>query len=122
MTSVATIVEEIQARKIGTAAIHKVHVLGVYRIDKCGEISLINDYIYFMKDEYKRGGVTIVRGDSLDYYERWESPVVIMSDGPYGLGSFPGDPPTPFQLDSWYEPHIEVMWFGSHLVDCVPQQ
>lgn len=62
-----------------------------------------------MKDEYKRGGVAIVRGDSLDYYEKWESPVVIMSDGPYGLGSFPGDPPTPYQLDAWYEPHI-IQW------------
>lgn len=62
-----------------------------------------------MKEEYKRGGVSMVRGDSLDYYDTWEPPVVIMSDGPYGLGSFPGDPPTPFQLDSWYEPHI-IEW------------
>jgi site-specific DNA-methyltransferase (adenine-specific) len=59
-----------------------------------------------MKLEYTRDGVKIFKGDSLNLYERWESPVVIISDGPYGLGSFIGDPPTPFQLDKWYEPHI----------------
>jgi len=59
-----------------------------------------------MKAEYQRDGVKIYKGDSLNLYEKWESPVVIISDGPYGLGSFVGDPPTPFQLDQWYEPHI----------------
>jgi len=42
----------------------------------------------------------------LDFYEHWKSPIVIISDGPYGLNSFIGDPPTPSQLDEWYEPHI----------------
>lgn len=52
-------------------------------------------------------GITIVRGDALDLYARWPSPTVIISDGPYGLGSFPGDPPTPDTLAQWYRPHIE---------------
>lgn len=59
-----------------------------------------------MKAEYTRDDVKIFKGDSLNLYEKWESPIVIISDGPYGLGSFIGDPPTPFQLDKWYEPHI----------------
>jgi site-specific DNA-methyltransferase (adenine-specific) len=59
-----------------------------------------------MRAEYTRDGVKIFKGDSLNLYEKWEPPVVIISDGPYGLGSFIGDPPTPFQLDQWYEPHL----------------
>lgn len=43
--------------------------------------------------------------DAADCYESWPSPTVIVSDGPYGLGSFPGDPPTPAGLADWYEPH-----------------
>jgi len=46
-------------------------------------------------------------GDALDMYARWPAPVVIVSDGPYGLGSFPGDPPTPDGLADWYRPHVE---------------
>jgi len=30
-----------------------------------------------------------------------------MVDGPYGLGGFPGDPPTPDGLAAWYEPHAK---------------
>src|SRR5206468_157754 len=30
----------------------------------------------------------------------------IRADGPYGLGQFPGDPPTPGGLPEWYEPHV----------------
>lgn len=59
------------------------------------------------KLKYKRDGVVIFKGDSLNLYNQWESPTVIISDGPYGLGSFPGDPPTPDELDTWYEPHVK---------------
>ncbi len=44
--------------------------------------------------------------DSLTRYPFWPAPTVILSDGPYGLGLFPGDPPTPNQLAEWYEPHV----------------
>ena len=30
---------------------------------------------------------------------------MIISDGPYGIGSFPGDPQSPEELPEWYEPH-----------------
>jgi len=39
-------------------------------------------------------------------YPRWPPPTVIVSDGPYGLARFPGDPPTPDGLAEWYAPHI----------------
>lgn len=59
------------------------------------------------KNKYSRDGVVIIKGDSLQLYEKWDSPTIIISDGPYGLGSFLGDPPTPDELDVWYEPHVK---------------
>lgn len=46
-------------------------------------------------------------GDALDFYEKWETPTVIISDGPYGIKGFPGDLVSPHGLDKWYEPHIK---------------
>lgn len=56
--------------------------------------------------QYERGGAHIFHGDSLKLYTDWPSPVTILSDGPYGVSGFPGDPPTPHGLGQWYEPHI----------------
>ena len=56
--------------------------------------------------QYERGGVHIFHGDSLKLCPDWPSPVTILSDGPYGVAGFPGDPPTPHELGQWYEPHI----------------
>ena len=39
-------------------------------------------------------------------YAYWPAPTVIVSDGAYGLGLFPGDPATPAALEEWYAPHI----------------
>ena len=46
-------------------------------------------------------------GDVMAWYSSWPEPIVIVSDGPYGLGSYPGDPPTHDGLAEWYKPHIE---------------
>lgn len=46
-------------------------------------------------------------GDSINFYETWETPTVIVSDGPYGVNGFPGDLLTNKGLDSWYEPHVK---------------
>lgn len=56
-----------------------------------------------------RDEVFLFRGDVMNYYERWPSPVVIIADGPYGLGSFPGDPPTVEGLVEWYGPRQRVV-------------
>ena len=45
-------------------------------------------------------------GDALDFYDTWDTPTTIISDGAYGVGGFPGDPRTPADLPHWYEPHI----------------
>ena len=45
-------------------------------------------------------------GDALDFYDTWDTPTTIISDGAYGVGGFPGDPRTPAELPRWYEPHI----------------
>ncbi len=47
------------------------------------------------------------RGDALDAYVDWPRPALIMSDGAYGVGGFPGDPRTPDDLVGWYAPHVE---------------
>lgn len=47
------------------------------------------------------------RGDVLDVYSSWDSPDLIVSDGAYGIGGFPGDPKTPDGLAEWYAPHVK---------------
>ncbi len=44
--------------------------------------------------------------DSLACYENWPSPTVIVSDGPYGLSKFDGDPKSADSLAELYAPHI----------------
>lgn len=50
----------------------------------------------------------IFLGNFMDVYHSWETPTVIISDGPYGIGGFPGDPETPIGMEKWYEPHIKI--------------
>jgi hypothetical protein len=52
------------------------------------------------------GRATLVLGDVLEHYASWPAPTVIISDGAYGVGGFPGDPPTVERLADWYEPHV----------------
>jgi site-specific DNA-methyltransferase (adenine-specific) len=57
---------------------------------------------------FARDESTIFLGDALEYYQIWKPPTAIVSDGPYGLGSYPGDPETPLDLPNVYLPHIEA--------------
>lgn len=61
-----------------------------------------------MHRSIRKGPIVIENGDVSDFYEEWPSPVVIISDGPYGVSSFPGDPDSPYELAKWYEPHIKA--------------
>ena len=56
---------------------------------------------------YRNLGANLHHGDFLEVSEEWPSPTVIISDGPYGIGSFPGDPPSHEYLPEWYRPHIK---------------
>lgn len=51
--------------------------------------------------------VNLYCGNSLDFYESWDSPTVIVSDGGYGILGFDGDTANPTELCEWYEPHIK---------------
>ena len=53
------------------------------------------------------GSIQLFCGDSLKFYDKWEKPTVIISDGPYGVNGFPGDLVSHDGLAQWYEPHIE---------------
>ena len=50
--------------------------------------------------------IYIYNEDVIQLYDTWKSPTVIISDGPYGIGGFPGDPITHDVLEMWYRPHI----------------
>lgn len=52
--------------------------------------------------------VSIYQGDSLDLYQEWETPTVIISDGGYGVLGFEGDTSDHLGLPEWYEPHIKA--------------
>src|SRR6056297_732448 len=50
--------------------------------------------------------VSLHLGDVLKKYGDWPSPTAIISDGPYGLSKFPGDPNGVDGLGELYAPHI----------------
>jgi len=61
------------------------------------------------------GGATLYKGSSLEAYESWLPPDCIISDGPYGLGKFPGEPKTPEGLGEWYAAHAAAWYrFAKH--------
>ena len=62
----------------------------------------------------KASGIKIEFGDSLGLCEHWQSPTVIVSDGPYGLGSYPGDPVSPEGLAECYRPFL-MKWYECSL-------
>lgn len=51
------------------------------------------------------GDSSIYFGDAMRVYSDWAAPDCIISDGPYGLGKFPGEPKSPKGLDCWYAKH-----------------
>lgn len=52
-------------------------------------------------------GIEIHCGNFLNVSKSWKAPTVIVSDGPYGIGGFPGDPTTSENLGEVYRPFIE---------------
>lgn len=60
------------------------------------------------------GVASVHHGDVLAVYDEWRPPACIVSDGPYGLGKFPGEPLNPDGLAEWYAPHVAA-WARSSL-------
>src|SRR5690349_5740978 len=57
-------------------------------------------------DKWSDKYVTVVLGDSLAHYDAWQRPMVIVSDGGYGVLGFEGDTSDHLGLAEWYEPHV----------------
>lgn len=57
---------------------------------------------------FQQDGIQLQLGDSKELCSSWPNPTAIVVDGPYGLSSFEGDPPTSNGLAEWYRPHIEA--------------
>lgn len=49
---------------------------------------------------------SISLGDSLGFYESWDTPTTIVSDGAYGVLGFEGDTSDHIDMPEWYEPHV----------------
>lgn len=60
------------------------------------------------------GTVALFRGDALMAYGDWPVPSMILSDGAYGVGGFPGDPRSPEELVEWYRPHVAAWAERAH--------
>ena len=50
--------------------------------------------------------VSVQLGDSISFYDHWDTPTVIVSDGGYGVLGFEGDTSDHLDLPNWYQPHI----------------
>lgn len=68
----------------------------------------------FREESFLNRRASVCLGDALQAYALWDAPTVIIADGPYGLGSFPGDPFSSDSLAAWYEPHAKA-WYESAL-------
>ena len=60
------------------------------------------------------GRSTLHPGPAETAYDDWQSPDLIVSDGAYGVGGFPGDPRTPDELEDWYTEHVAVWSERAH--------
>lgn len=62
---------------------------------------------FHKSEKFVRDGVRLYNADVLSLYDEWETPMLIVSDGAYGISGFAGDPPKAKDLPNWYEPHIK---------------
>ena len=58
-------------------------------------------------DTFTRGPVQIHFDHAENLYASWQSPICIISDGPYGVSGYPGDSHKAETLTNWYAPHIK---------------
>ncbi len=77
-------------------------------------LNFMSELLYSeLGDRFVRDGVIIYNADVTTLYNSWNSPVVIISDGAYGVAGFPGDPPAAEELPEWYESHIRAWSISS---------
>jgi hypothetical protein len=61
-----------------------------------------------MKKLIDKNNLQLWHGNTVEIYSKWESPTVIVSDGPYGISGYIGDAKKPEKLSELYESHIEA--------------
>lgn len=71
-----------------------------------GKSVKLNERLSF--SAWSNDSVILNLGNSLEYYDYWEKPIVIVSDGGYGILGFEGDTSNHLDLPEWYEPHIKA--------------
>lgn len=59
-----------------------------------------------MKKHITKNGI-LYNENTLSIYKEWDKPIVIISDGPYGINGYEGDDKRPDNLGKVYEPHIK---------------
>lgn len=59
-------------------------------------------------DVFRREDSVIHFAKAESLYAKWPTPTCIVSDGPYGVGGFPGDEAKWESLAEWYEPHVSA--------------
>jgi site-specific DNA-methyltransferase (adenine-specific) len=67
-----------------------------------------NGHSFLQPYSYSHQTATLYQHNALTLYDQWPTPIVIISDGAYGLGLFEGDPPTPAGLRECYLPHVKA--------------
>lgn len=60
------------------------------------------------------GRSVLHEGPAEAVYHDWPAPDLIVSDGAYGVGGFPGDPRTPDGLEEWYAAHVAAWSKHAH--------
>jgi hypothetical protein len=55
---------------------------------------------------YQDALVSLALGDAREHYERWPSPIAIISDGAYGVLGFEGDTSDHLGVPAWYDAHV----------------
>lgn len=55
---------------------------------------------------FRNEKIHLYNDDAIKLYKNWETPIVIVSDGPYGINGFKGDLKSTKGLAEWYGPHI----------------
>jgi site-specific DNA-methyltransferase (adenine-specific) len=57
---------------------------------------------------YRDELVQVHFGDSLNFYDQWDTPTCIVSDGAYGVLGFEGDTSDHIRMPEWYEKHVDA--------------
>jgi DNA methylase len=78
------------------------------RTSTVGRAKALKPSVAPTQELYEDDLVSLAYGNSLNHYDRWDTPNVIVSDGAYGILGFEGDTSDHLDIPAWYEPHIEA--------------